>query len=851
MKTLPISPVSDIVDRNCTKCKLHRAADSVCEPGYGAAPATVMVVGKMPNSERYQSSLQEDLRRAGISDSVKIFWSSALKCRNFEANASNTDIKTCRSYLEQEIAAVKPKFILTMGNEALLSVTGHSGIMKWRGKPLQMHGAVVMPTISPSAVLARPQNRPGYEADLKLFSSLVRGVDPAGKVDPIDYVIVDTPRKLRALAADLELASLVAFDIETNIVPLQEYDLNARIISISGTYIVDEEVKGFAIPLYHPESNFRTRWRVVVRFITQYLAKVPKRVAHNGKFDCRWLMKFSGIKIWNTFDTMLGTHLLNENVLKGLKPQAQMRLGVGAWGVDTANLLNMPIAEVLEYNFLDTYYDYLIYLQIVDELKKQPRLARLYTFLYKPANRDLILTESRGMWLDTERLRKRLPEKRYELDVVESAISEWLPDRESDDWPTDSRGRPIEPNFNPSNFCRWFLFDWLKLPVLARGKEKDDGSPGAPSLAADVLSVMMEDPNHHPVIDLMAKRSGLQKDLSFFESYARLYDENQRMRTSFKLAGTVTGRLASGKEDASKFVGSAGKIKGFNAQQVPRDPFVRGVIGSTPGWTWVEADYSQIELRIAAHCARERTMIRMYNAGADIHMETTMAVTGLPRQKITKELRKKIGKPVNFGFLYGMGWMKFIYTAFNNYGVRFTEQEARAYRSAYFRLFPDLLTWHERQRMLVRVNGRVQSPIGRVRHLPDIESPEQGVRAEAERQAINSPVQGLASDMAVLSMIRINEQLRQRGLDDSAHCLGLIHDATNWEVRDDRVKEVLPIIKDGMEDMADLKRKFGLTISLPIIADLKVGRHWGDSMELTPEQVYDYPGLEKIAQYSH
>jgi uracil-DNA glycosylase family 4 len=835
---------------DCTKCKLHRAAETVCEGGHGATPATVMVVGKMPNSDRYQSMLQHELRNAGLNlIHTKIYWASALKCRNFEANASNGDIKACREYLEREIAAVKPEFILTLGNEALLAVTGHSGIMKWRGKTLEAYGAKVLPTISPSAVLARPQNRPGYEADLKLFVSLVKGIS-TDTLTPISFTPIDLPSKLKRLVTDLEKASLICFDIETNIVPLQEYDLNARIISLSGTYVVDDEVRGFALPLYHPQSPFRTRWRLVVKFITPYIAEVPKRIAHNGKFDCRWLMKFSGVKIWNTFDTMLGTHLLNENVLKGLKPQAQMRLGVSPWGVDTANLLSMPISQVLEYNFLDTYYDYLIYLQIIEELKEQPRLARIYKFEYQTANRDLILSESRGMWLDVDRLKDRLPKKRFELQTIEEAISEWLPPKDSDEWPTDSKGRALEKNFNPSNFCRWFLFDWLKLPVLARGKEKDDGSLGAPSLAADVLSVMMEDPGHHPVIELMAKRAGTQKDLSFLESYDRLYDADQRMRTSFKLAGTVTGRLSSGKEDASKFVGSASKIKGFNAQQVPRDPFIRGVIGSTPGWTWVEADYSQIELRIAAFCANERTMIQMYNNGADIHMETTMAVTGLPRKKITKELRKKIGKPVNFGFLYGMGWTKFIYTAFNNYGVRFTEQEARAYREAYFRLFPGLLSWHDRQRRLVRVNGRVQSPIGRVRHLPDIESPEQGVRAEAERQAINSPVQGLASDMAVLSMVRINNRLRERGLDDAAHCLGLIHDATNWEVRDDKVKEVLPIIKDGMEDMADLRKKFGLNLPLPIIADLKVGRHWGDSIELIPDQVYDYPGLEKVAEYN-
>ncbi len=191
---------------------------------------------------------------------------------------------------------------------------------------------------------------------------------------------------------------------------------------------------------------------------------------------------------------------------------------------------------------------------------------------------------------------------------------------------------------------------------------------------------------------------------------------------------------------------------------------------------------------------------------------------------------------MNFGFLYGMSWGKFITTAFENYGSVFDEQGARAARETYFQLFPKLLVWHAKQRRLVNQHGKVSSPLGRVRHLPDIYSPEKGVRAEAERQAINSPVQGFASDMAVLSMIRINRELRR--LDLPAHCLGLVHDAVNFEVRADAVAQVLPIIKDTMEDTEPLRKQFGVVLDIPIIADLKLGSHWGDAHELEADQVY-------------
>lgn len=845
----------EMYDQHCNKCKMGRGdVDEICEPGFGDLAADIMVVGKMPNSDRYQTALENDLRDSGLPEKHSIFWSSALKCRNFEANASNSDVKACRSYLEAEIAAVKPKWILTLGNEALLSVTGHSGITKWRGRPEEHHGATVMPTISPAAVLARPQNRPGYQADLKLFASMVAG-KVASDVEMIDYVVVDTLTKLHDLKADLAEASHLSFDIETNIVPLQEHDPRARIISLAGTYVVPDEAtrepvaRGFAIPLYHPESPFKKTWRSVLRFLAPTITAVPVRIAHNGKFDCRWLRKFGITGLWNTFDTMLAVHMLDENAQKGLKPQAQMRLGVAPWGIDTKDLLSEPLHVVLEYNFLDTYYTYLLYLILRDELKDQRRLLRLDRLLMMPANKNLIAVESRGMWLDVDRLTARRPIAQKKLDDIEDQIKTYLPMNKGHfgpEWPRDSKGRLMAINFNASNFARWMLFDWLKLPVLARGKEKPDGSRGDPSMAEGVLLALREEPDHHPVVDLMLARIEWQKALSsFFNPYEKLHDANQRVHSSFKLYGTVTGRLSSGKEDTSKLTGRTSAVRGINLQQVPRDPFIRGLFGATPGHTWIEADFSQVELRIAAFCARERTMTRLYQEGADIHMVTAMRMTGKAAKHVTKEERKK-AKPVNFGFLYGMGWMKFILTAFNNYNIRFTESEARAYRRAYFELYPDLLAWHDRQRTLVHMNNRVQSPIGRIRHLPDINSPEQGVRAEAERQAINSPVQGLASDMALNGLNNFCARLKQEDLSDRVHVLGLVHDAINIEAEDAIAGDAMVILKESMEDMDSMKRRFGLNMTVPIVADVKVGRHWGDSVELTPEQVYEFPGLDKV-----
>lgn len=833
----------------CTDCKLHRDMDDVCEMGFGSGKADIMVVGKMPNSSKFQQELDAMLTEVGLNPD-KIYFASALKCRNFDASASNADVKACRQYLAQEIEAVKPEFILALGNEALLATTGKSGITKYRGQVFdtgwgdgQTLLSKVVPTVSPMAVNRNPGQRPGFMADLRFFSNLTKGLSTGVKVPK--YVTIDTTKKLKALYRALEMSELMSFDIESNIVPHGEFDPKAKIISLCGTNIVPVEqddgtvihkIFAWALPLYHPGSPWQTKWKSLLRFLAPALESIPKTVAHNGKFDCRWLKHF-GVDIKLTFDTMEAIHLLNENIAKALKPNAQSRLGVAPWGVDVRDLLEMPLAEVLEYNFLDTYYTYLIYLQLKEELKEEVRTARLFTKLIMPAARELVPTERRGVWLDVERLKARKPECAKELKRIEDEILSYLPEKDSDEWPKDKKGNPREFNCNASIFARWMLFEYLELPILERGKEKPNGDPGDPSMAEEVLLHLK---GKHPVVNLMLERVTWSKYMSsFFNPYEIMYDENHRLHTTFKLSGTTTGRLSSGKEDREKVSGGGkNKLRGVNLQQVPRNPFIRGMIGAPPGWSFVEADYSQIELRIAAFIARERHMIHLYQIGADIHMETTMKVTGLPQSQITKEIRKKVGKPVNFGFLYGMGWRKFIETAFNNYGSKFTESEARAYRDSYFELFPDLPRWHERQRRLVRQYGRVQSPLGRVRHLPDIYSPEKMVQAEAERQAINSPVQGFASDMALLAFTLITQEFRDRGI--AGHCVGLVHDAINFEIRDDHLTEALPIIKDTMEDPRPLKKKFGTVLDMPIVADLKIGRHWGDAEELAnPEIIYD------------
>jgi DNA polymerase-1 len=294
-------------------------------------------------------------------------------------------------------------------------------------------------------------------------------------------------------------------------------------------------------------------------------------------------------------------------------------------------------------------------------------------------------------------------------------------------------------------------------------------------------------------------------------------DQNGRVHSNYKLFGTVTGRLS----------GEGG------IQQIPRDPFIRAILGATPGWSFLQADFSQVELRIAAMLANEKRMLRQYLNGEDIHMIRACRMTGKVAADVTKEERKK-AKPVSFGFIYGMGAPKFVDYAFDNYGVKVTEAESHETREGFFEDYPALRPWHERQRRLARRYQRVSSPIGRVRHLPDILSTDKDVRAESERQAINSPVQSFASDLMLMALIRLHARSKVENLDKhgpTMYILGTVHDSILFEIKNGHEEYWAPIIKAEMEDMEYVQRTFGFDVTVPIIADIEIGTHWGETKE--------------------
>lgn len=798
---------SKIANHDCELCPLHEGTDNVCIMGSGSRKSTWMIVGEAPGAAEEEGGkpfigpagqrLRETLVRAGL-DPEDAYITNVVKCRPDQNHTpSRNDAKLCAaSYLSKEIDAVRPEFVLVLGNTALQGVAGRSGITEYRGQTLVAGDRVLFPTFHPSATLRNPKLLPQFRSDLERFGRLVRG-EKEDKSKDTKTRLVTTRNGLAALGRELKKAKVLSFDIETN--DLHEYVEGARIVTLGFT---TEVGTAWVVPLWHMSNPWNGNPLPVLKFLKPYLERPGlKIIMHNGKFDARWMAKF-GIFIRQFFDTMLAAHLLDENRPKGLEVLCQLYNVRDPWKDQSArtDAYNTPLKRLARYNGRDTDATLQLYYKLRAELKEQPRLARIFIRLMMPASNVLTKVERAGLPLDVDQTERHLATIQAEIDKVDRKLRKLIPEH-----------KRAAFNFNSYQQIAQWLFVDLGLPIT------ELTGTGAPSSKESVL-IRLARGNKAP--RLLLEYRALVKRAQFYRSWLTEADANGRIHTQYKLFGTVTGRLSS---------------EGPNLQQVPRERSARSCFAAPDGWKIVEADFSQAELRIAAMVAPEPTLLRYYHEGRDAHLEVAAEMTRRPAEWVKAsdatgktEYRKK-AKGVNFGYLFGMGWEHFQDYAEENYDWRPTEAEAKDSRRLFFTKFPGFLRWHDRQRRLVGRYGSVNSPIGRVRHLPDVYSADRGVKAEAERQSINSPVQSFASDLMLVSMVLLDDTLSPR----EAYLVGTVHDAILLLVRDRALPWVVPLVKKTMEKrcVKAVKDWFGCEVTVPLEAEVKVGQAWGTGVE--------------------
>jgi uracil-DNA glycosylase family 4 len=787
-----------------------------------------MLVGEAPGFREDQDAkpfvgragqfLDEVLEEVGLPRN-QIFISNAVKCRP-EGNATptNSQIKACKNYLIDEIERVNPEYILAMGNPALYSLTGRSGVTRLQGSWLktkpEFGDRKVFVTLHPSGILRREFLKPKFMFAMKQFATISSGKTSTAKRD---YRLVRTAQDFRKAKADIRAAKEIAWDIE-NSKGFNPWH-GGKLLVVG---VCTRPGKVWVFPIDHPQMRVRGKHKIMA-FLKEILeAETPKKIAHNQSHERKWMRHF-GITPRCDFDTIISAYLLDENSPMGLKPRAKAINGAPNWDEDVDFDAGIPpLKKLYVYNGYDCDETFKLKIHDAAKLNAIPELARLFKFLMMPAAPMLSDIEYRGICVDRDRLNERAILVKRKLWKLEKKLRKHLPkdlitqDRKGRDIIEDEDFGKMKINWGSTKFLGWFLYKYLELPLIELTKSGKMGTREA------VLKQLKS--KHEAVALIMERREWIGRGTKFLKPWiARALwhsDGSLRLHPRYNLTKTPQDR---GKEMGTE----TGRLSSVdpNWQQVPRESFIRGIATAKPGWKFGQADLSQAEMRIAAWLAEAKSLLRIFREGRDVHLETACEVTGLKPDKVDKETRKK-AKAVNFGFLYGMYPKKFQKYALEKYDVVVTIEEAKQARNRYFNHYPELLDWHDRVRRRIASAGYIKSPLGRRRRLPHIYSEDRELRNQAERQAINSPVQATASDFILFGMAIIEKRLDSKYFE----WLAQVHDAGLFQYDPKYEDHVCRTIKEVLEHLPT-QRYFGCKIGVPIEVEIEVGTHWSEGVK--------------------
>ncbi len=724
------------------------------------------------------------------------------------------DIQRCRPVLD---AALKGhKHILVLGATPLKALTKKAKITECIGQVIEQGSVKVVPCYSPAYIRRDPSKEPEFKNALRRFSEVLGGSFQKAPTD-ISFDVIGR-HNLDQFIRNFEESHEFVYDLETS--GLDWYHPNSYIncigfhLSVGKTYVLPIR-KAPTLPADAQQ-----------RLINQLVSMGKRAVNQNIKFDSLWMQAKFGVNFYTHFDTMLAHHLLDENSPHGLKVLARYYLNAPDYDLTTDEKKGNVAADILfKYCAWDCYYTYQLKSIFVKELMRDLPLRRLFYDMVMPAARMMETAEFIGHRIDLPRLESTRIDLQAKLKVAEAKLNELA-------------GREI--NWNSPAQVAVVLFTDLKL-VPKVFTDKGLPSTGEPALA---------ELDSHPIKALLMEYRGYQKFLSTYIEGWQEYMVGDRLYLGTKLHGTVTGRWSS------------------RLHQVPRDGSIRNLFIAPEGWTFVQADLSQAEVRVAGIMSRDPELQHCYANDIDVHWRTAMGNLQLqgdgplaekarntvrlsggdpdaswdriietlvqmgPERAIEldkgwKEIRKQ-AKSVVFGYIFGMSAKKFTEYAKVNYGWDVSLAESEQIRESFFATYASFRGWHERQRQLVRIDGLVRNLMGRIRRLPGIWSSDQSVRAECERQAINAPVQGTIGDYKVMAMLAVFQALPR----DQLQVIGEVHDSVLMWIRTDCLQQCLPLVKHHMEH-PPLIASLGVNLSIPLKVDIEVGV-WGNGKTWKP-----------------
>ena len=443
---------------------------------------------------------------------------------------------------------------------------------------------------------------------------------------------------------------------------------------------------------------------------------------------------------------------------------------------------NPDYDDILGFTKTNTFDD--AYAELTRRLGEIPTLQTLYDSIEKPLIPIVEEMGHCGVRIDRALMESLRSTYQAELDGIEKTIFTLA---------------GHEFNVSSPKQLGEVLFDELELVV--KGQKKTAG--GQRSTKETELEKIRE---LHPIVEEVLKYRGLRKLLgTYIEAIPPLLDSDDRLHAQFLQTGAVTGRMASQNPGLQNIPIRTEQGRAIRSAFIPSD-----------GFTLVGLDYSQIELRIAAILSGDEKLCEIFRSGRDVHTEVASQVMGVEASAVDREMRRR-AKIINFGILYGMGVNALKTQLGTSIG------EAQQYLEDYFTTFSRLKEYLEETKGFARKNGYTETLFGRRRQFPEMKSPMAYVRAQAERMAINAPIQGTQADVIKLAMVRIDAWLTEIDARSDAHLLLQVHDELVYEVKTERVEDIARGIEDIMEGVLTAEQRNGV----PILAEWKSGEAWG------------------------
>ncbi len=599
---------------------------------------------------------------------------------------------------------------------------------------------------------------------------------PKAAIGKQDYQLIDSISKLTPVLSQLSKQTEFVLDTETD-------QLNP----------IDAQVIGVAISFKTGQGFYVTREVLDESKDLQSIIASQKigKIGHNIKYDLQTLQN-SGYQLSPaSFDTMLASYLLDAGTRQhSLSALAFSMLGyqmqpiedlIGK-GKNQISMKDVDIEKVSWYAAEDADITWRLKGMLAEDLKAE-KLETVFNEYEMPLIPVLAKMERWGIKVDAKLLGKLSKQAASELKDLESQIYEHA-------------GQ--EFNINSPKQLQEILYD--KLGLTAGKKNKT----GRSTAAGELEKLRLE----HPIVDAILKYRELSKlQSTYLEALPEMINQRTgRIHTNYNQTIAATGRLSSIDPNLQNI-----PIRGEGLGSQIRQAFI-----AEDGYSLMALDYSQIELRIVAHLAKDQNMSETFKKGEDIHTKTASAVFDVSPEEVTADMRRD-AKIINFGILYGL----------SSFGLsarvsEVSQGSAKDFIDKYFAAYPDVHAFIEKTKMKVREDGYVINEIGRIRKFPEAKSSQYFIRQAAERAAVNFPIQSMSADIIKKAMIQIHELLL--GKDDEIRMLLQVHDELVFEVKQGKEEVWCKKLKPIMEE--------AIKLSVPVVVEGKFGSNWGEMKKL-------------------